>query len=253
MFSTSKYVLPSLVRARVTASIATLALTAACSDSTSANRSGVQLAFTSGVSSSANRLLVPITNGGHTLDITQATLTISRIELKRAQTDACAGDDEHDDDVAPLAAASSSSDDDECEELKAGPVSIDLPLTGGMAVLPANAIPAGTFRELEIRVSFVRLVGTFDAKPFDVTLQVNTRGEFAFSTPLVVTDGAATSITIDVPVGGWLTNANGSLIDPTLISSNTTLLAQVRSRIIASFHAFEDEDHDGRDDHSGHG
>jgi Domain of unknown function (DUF4382) len=239
-------------RTAVVKSLAVFGLVAACSDSTSANRAPAQIAFTSGISATANTLLVPLTSGGHTLNITQATLTISRVELKPTTTDACAGDNEAGDDNVVSASSSATSDDnDACEELKAGPLSVDLPLNGGITTLPANAIPAGTFREIELRVSTARVVGTFDGTPFDVTVPVNTRGEIEFTTPLVVADGTPTSVTINVPVGGWLTNADGSLVDPSKISSNATLLAQVRSRIIASFHAFEDEDHDGHDDHGG--
>lgn len=241
-------------RATVIGSIAALALVTACSDSTSTNRTPAQIAFTSSVIATPNALVVPVTNGGHTLDLTQATLTISRVELKPTKTDVCAGDDGADGDGVSLSSsAAADGDNDACEELKAGPLSVDLPLNGGITTLPANAIPAGTFREIELRVSTVRLVGTFDGQPFDVTLAVNARGEIEFATPLVVADGSPTSVTINVPVGGWLTNADGSLVDPSKIPLNATLLAQVKSRIIASFRAFEDEDHDGHDDHGDHG
>lgn len=251
------YISPDNARRSAIGSLAVLGLVVACSDSTSTNRAPAQIAFTSGISSTANALLVPLTSGGHTLNITQATLTITRVELKQATTDACAGDNETGDDNIVSASSSTTSDahgdgdTDACEELKAGPLSVDLPLNGGITTLPANAIPAGTFREIELRVSTARVVGTFDGTPFDVTVPVNTRGEIEFATPLVVADGTPTSVTINVPVGGWLTNADGSLVDPSKISSDATLLAQVRSRIIASFHAFEDEDHDGHDDHGG--
>lgn len=244
----------STSRAAVIGSLAVLALVAACSDSTSSNRAPAQIAFTSGVTSTANAQVVPITSGGHTLNITQATLTITRVELKPTTTDVCAGDDGADDNLASFSSTSDDHGDDDndaCEELKSGPLSVDLPLDGGITTLPANAIPAGTFREIELRVSTARLVGTFDGAPFDVTVLVNTRGEIEFATPLVVADGSPTSVTINVPVGGWLTNADGSLVDPSKVTSNETLNAQVRSRIIASFRAFEDEDHDGHDDHGG--
>jgi hypothetical protein len=246
-------------RAAVAGSLAALVLASACSDSTSANRSASQIAFTSGLTS-ANALIIPVTTGGHTLDLTQATLTISRVELKPSKNDVCESDDESgDDNLAPAEGAGGASpsdgdrgdDNDDCPDLKVGPVSVDLPLSGGIATLPANAIPAGTFREIELRVAFARLVGTFDGKPFDVTVPVNTRGEFEFSTALVVADGTPTSVTIDVPVGGWFINSSGALIDPSTITSNATLLARVRSNIIASFHAFEDDDHDGHEDHHG--
>jgi hypothetical protein len=249
---------PTRWRSRVTTAVVLsgLALAAACSDSTSAGRTSAQIAFTSGVRSSANAQIVPITNNGHTLNITQATLTILKVELKPTKTDACAGDDDSDDNIVVTAGASQDDrehgediDGEGCHELKAGPLSVDLPLDGGITTLAANAIPPGTFREIELRVSTARLVGTFDGKPFDVTLLVNSRGEIEFATPLVVADGVPTSVTINVPVGGWLTNADGSLVDPSNVASNQTLAAQIRSRIIASFRAFEDKDHDGHEDH----
>jgi len=100
-------------------------------------------------------------------------------------------------------------------------------------------------------VSTAHLVGNVDGTPSDVTVPVNSRGEIEFATPLIVADGTPTSVTISVPVGGWLTNVDGSLVNPSGLSSNATLLAQVRARIIASLRAFEDEDHDGREDHGG--
>jgi len=260
MFFTSNDMLDRLPRSAVViGTLTALALASACSDSTSSNRSASQIAFTSGLTS-ANALIIPVTTGGHTLDLTQATLTISRVELKPSKSDVCESDDDRDDSLAPAAGAGGASlsddgrdddDDDDCPDLKVGPVSVDLPLSGGIASLPANAIPAGTFREIELKVAFARLIGTFDGKPFDVTVPLNTRGEFEFSTPLVVADGTPTSVTIDVPVGGWFINSSGALIDPSTITSNAALLARVRSNIIASVRAFEDEDHDGKDDHRG--
>jgi hypothetical protein len=223
-----------------------------CSNSTDAGaRSPTQLSFTttSATASAAAAALAPITSGGHTLDLTHVTLTIARAELKRTSSDGCNGDDEGDDDHA---ATTSTMED--CAEVKVGPTTVDLPLTGGMVTVPANAIPAGTFHQLELRVSSVRLQGTFDTKAFDVTLPVNARGEIEFATPVVVTDGTPTSITVNVPANTWLVNPDGSLIDPNAILTNPALLTTVRNRVAASFRAFEDEDHDGRDDHDhGHG
>lgn len=222
---------------------------AACSDATVGGGAASQLAFMASTTTAAASAaaLVPITNGGHTLDLTQVTLTLRRVELKRTHGDACEDDegedDEHEGGTGTI---------EDCPEVKVGPTTVDLPLTGGLVTLPANTIPAGTFRELELRVSDVRLRGTFDAAPFDVTLPVNVHGEIEFSTPLVVTDGVPTSITVNVPVNGWLVNSDGSLIPPSQIPASPTLMATVRSRIAASFRAFEDRDHDGKDDHGGH-
>src|SRR4051794_31851016 len=126
------------------AATALLAAAACSSDSNSlAPGSSSAIAFTTGASG-ASASLVPVTNGGHTLDLTAVKLTISRAELKRAQTDACPGDDEGDDDHP-----SSTPSTMECGELKVGPFTVDLPLTGGLVTIPANTVPAGTFREFE--------------------------------------------------------------------------------------------------------
>lgn len=239
-------------RATLAATIVAASTFAACSSSSDLAPGGSShIAFTSSSTLGASAATVPITSGAHTLDLTQATLTVAHLELKRVQTNACSGDDALADDGGDSAHTTTTGVED-CAELDVGPTTVDLPLSGGMVTLPANALPAGTFRELEVRVSQVELKGTFDGKAFDVTLLVNAREEIEFDTPVVVTDGAPTSITINVPVGNWLTNADGSLIDPTTVASNPTLLDLVRSHIRASLHAFEDEDHDGHDDHGEH-
>lgn len=231
---------------------AVLAVAACSGSSDTAPGSASHVAFTANSTLGANATTVPVTNGGHTLDLTQATLSISRIELKRALATTCSDDGAaHDDGGADTV----HTEVEDCAELRVGPTTVDLPLTGGMVTLPADALPAGTFRELELRLSQVELKGTFDSQAFDVMLPVDVHGELEFSTPLDVVGGSPTSITINVPVADWLTNPDGSLIDPRTIATNSTLLDQVRSRIRASLHAFEDENHDGHDDHGepGHG
>jgi hypothetical protein len=226
---------------------------AACSaDSTgpgTSNSSQLEFRTTSAVNASSSQ--VPVTNGGHTLDLTGITLTVSRAELKRAQSDVCPGDDDENDD-RPTTTTSTAS----CGELRIGRTTIELPLTGSPVTLPANTIPFGTYREFELRLSSVELKGTFDTKAFDVTIPISARSEIEFSTPLVVADGAPAVITVNVPTAGWLVNTDGSLIDPNSVLATPSLLAQIGARIGASFRAFEDRDHDGSDDHgskSGHG
>jgi hypothetical protein len=241
--------------------VALAGLATACSDSTSVKTSASQLAFTTGPALGAHANAAPITIGGHTLDLSAVTITVARAELKPAASAVCADDNEGaDDDRSPSGSASADDDHngdghDDCGEMKIGPTTIDLPLDGSMVAVPADAIPAGTFQELELRLAFIRLQGTFDGKAFDVTLSTPVRGEIQFATPLVVTAGTATSITVTVPVATWFTNADGSLSDPSKLNSTPSLLSAFLGRIGASFHAFEDEDHDGHDDHdhSGHG
>jgi hypothetical protein len=237
--------------------VATLGLLSACSsDSVGLGTNAQsQLSFSTSGTSSANAApaaLAPVTVGAHTLDLTQVTLTVDRAELKRAHTDACQGDNDESDDNSGPGKSSSTASTENCAEVKIGPTTVDLPLTPGVVTVPANTIPAGTFRELEISLSQVRLRGTFDGTAFDVTLPVRVRQEIEFATPIVVTDSTPASVTVNVPVGGWLLNADGSLINPTTILTTPATLAAVKARIAASFRAFEDRDHDGNDDHGGH-
>lgn len=239
----------------VVAMLAFTTVVAACSDSTSAKTSASTLGFTTGSQSSASADAAPITVNGHTLTLSAVTLTVSRAELKPAASALCADDTGADDDQGPGGASSGDNhqgESDDCGEMKIGPTTIDLPLDGSVVTIPADVIPAGTFQQLELRLAFVRLQGTFDGKTFDVTLSAPIRGDIQFTTPVVVTAGTATSITVTVPVATWFTNADGSLVDPSQLNTNTTLRNQLLSRIASSFHAFEDDNHDGRDDHDGH-
>lgn len=231
------------------AAVAALCGAAACSGggSTGLGAGANQIGFVATSTSSANAALAPTTVSGHTLDLTSVALTVARAELKRAPSDACPGDNDDDEHQNSSTASTAS-----CGELKIGPTTVNLPLTGSVVSLPANTIPPGTYRELQLRVSQVELKGTFDGKAFDVMLPVDVKSEIQFSTPLVVAADTATSITISVPVSTWLTNPDGTLIDPSTILASPTLTAQVKERIRASFHAFEDRDHDGHDDHGGH-
>jgi hypothetical protein len=239
--------------------VALAGLATACNgDSTNVKTSGSQLAFTTGPALGAHADAAPITIGGHTLTLSAVTLTVARAELKPAASAVCADDNEGaDNNVSPSGSASadthSGSGQDDCGEMKIGPTTIDLPLDGSVITVPADAIPAGTFQELELRLAFVRLQGTFDGKAFDVTLSTPVRGDIQFTTPVVVAAGTATSITVTVPVATWFTNTDGSLLDPSKLNTTPTLMSQFLGRVGTSFHAFEDEDHDGHDDHSGHG
>src|SRR6478752_3992092 len=136
-----------------TIALAILTALAACSDSTSLRPGGGnQLTFTTSSAagtSAASADVVPVTKNGHTLDLTQVTIVVERAQLKRQNTDACNGDD--DEHEAHWLGHES------CAEVKVGPTLVDLPLKGGMVSLPTNVIPAGTFQDIEFRVSLARL------------------------------------------------------------------------------------------------
>jgi hypothetical protein len=238
----------------IAAAVASAAVISACSSDTLAGgTTQAQLAFTTGGPVAAASI-APSTAAAPTASATlsDVKLTVDRAELKRAQTDACAGD--HDEDGGESSASTTPAPStDNCAEVKIGPTTIDLPLTPGLVNLPANTIPAGTFREFELSVSQVELTGSFTdatgSTPFDVTLPVRVRQEVEFTTPLVVTDGAPAAVTVSVDVSHWLVNPDGTAVDPSKIANDPVLMAAVVARIRASFRAFEDRNHDGKDDH----
>ncbi|MGH3631850.1 MAG: hypothetical protein ACRDRL_30975, partial [Sciscionella sp.] len=132
MFSlrnTRRFVARPSMLARAAAAIAAAGLMAACADSTGASlASHSQLGFSIGTTpaNGVSSALAPQTVGDHTLDLTQATVTIERAELKLAPADVCAGDadDGHGDDNVLSATANADkhgdddADHDECAEVK---------------------------------------------------------------------------------------------------------------------------------------
>lgn len=228
---------PHVSRAATTAVLVALA---ACGDAiTSGGRAPVSVSFSSSRSGASPSLTpsttqVPITSGGHTLDLTAASLLVSKLEFETAS------------------GADVNQECDEghgCSSVLPQPITVDLNTGGGVVTVTAGMIPAGSYREIEVKVSSVRLRGTYDTQAFDVTLPVSVEREMEFNPPLVVGGtGDTRNVTISVPVATWLTNPDGSLVDPRALATNATLRAAVISRINASLRAFHDDDRDGNDD-----
>jgi hypothetical protein len=221
--------------AGLVAALGLSAIAACSSDSiTAAGSSAVTLSFATRTSSTASFAGIPITNNGHTLDITSATLNISKVELHSTK-----GETE-----------SECDDDHDCGPLASQPLVVTLSPTGALVTVNTTVVPAGTYREIEIKVGSVRLVGTYDGRAFDVVVPINVEREMEFQPPVTVggADDPARNITIAVPFTTWFTNADGSLVDPARLATDATLRATVASRVHASFRAFRDDDHDSDDD-----
>jgi len=166
-------------------------------------------------------------------------------------------------------------DEHDCEAMDVGPALVDLPLDGATRVILDALVPAGTYTGVRAKLEAVendddgaspflvahpgfegvsvKVVGVFtDAggadHPFTLTSGVEAELKMDFPTPVTV--GAATSnITIDVNVGSWFKDASGAVIDPTKAENQTAIERAIR----ASLRAFEDDNHDGNDDHEGEG
>lgn len=183
---------------------------------------------------------IPVTGGGHTVDVQAVDILFDRAILQsvEAQDD---GDSETDSD----------SDGVGKEKFRAGAMTVALPLEGGTITPFQQVIPFGTYDELELRTAFVRARGTYDGQAFDVTVPVNTKFEIALAPPFVV-DGEddRPNVTVNVDALSWFRNSDGSVIDPRRLATDATMRAAFTNRIRTSFRAFEDSDRDGDDEDS---
>jgi len=200
--------------------------------------------------------------GAHTLVITGAEVSLSRLELASADSAGCAEDDhpEH--------------DDDRCHQLEAGPMLVDLPTDNSVVSLLTLQLPAGTYHALEAKIrpvnaddngggaflaahpefanASVRVTGTFDGTPFTYVGSPNASLELGFNPPLTV-GSSATTVTVHVSIDRWFADRNGNLIDPSTANAGGVNAKLVSDNVRRSFHAFEDNEHRGDDGHGDDG
>jgi hypothetical protein len=210
------------------------------SDATSTSAaSSVKLSFItqdpSTAASDVSLSTAPVTSGGHTLDITSVALNISRVELHTAQHLEMITECEHQTD---------------CGLIDGSPLMVTLTPTPSLVTVTTAIVPPGDYREIGIKFASVRLVGTFDGKPFDVVVNVGAEREMEFDPPVTIGGASDTqrNITIIAPVTTWLTNSDGTLVNPAQLGITPGLQAGVENRIRASLRAFRDDNENGRDD-----
>ena len=235
----------------------------ACSDATSSN--AAKRSFTMSLTAQsqgvvADRALADITvgSGTNTLVITKAQLLARRIELAPTSVSGCAAMQESGDDDAQA--------EDGCAEVEVGPTLLDIPVNGSLQTSISASVPPGTYRALEIRIRpvssgnrnaqafvaghpefkdvSVRIEGTFNGTAFVFTSPIDTRIESVFSTPVTV-DATNPNVTVAIDLSNWFSDGSGGTLDP----SNSSNAARISANIAGSFRAFEDDDHDGHDDH----
>lgn len=252
----------TLIRPFAPAALLALAALSACSDSTgSGGTRPLSLSFStaSTTSRSASADLLTVTAGADPIVITRAQIVLSRTELEREGatcTTAPAGED----------------DESECPEVKLGPMLVDLPVDASTKGVLAVSLPAGTYTELETRIDAVssesdgdnatasaflaanpqfrgvsvRVEGTYNGQPFVYTSAVESELELEFNPPVVI--DAANNVTVHVDLASWFRRADGTSIDPRTATAGSTNRQVVDENIKRSFHAFGDDDRDGRDD-----
>jgi hypothetical protein len=193
------------------------------------------------------------------LVINQVQLVLREIELKRVEdTSGCSG-----------------SENDGCEKLELGPILLDLPLggTGGAARSFSVPVAAGSYDQVEFEIHkpsdddvsdaafvqahpdfagvSVKVDGTFNGQAFTYVSDLNAEEEIELNPPLVTTDAAATDLTLFVDLDKWFRDGTGNLVDPASANAGLANEGLVETNIRGTLHAFEDEDHDGTDDHGG--
>lgn len=191
-----------------------------------------------------------VTSGADTLIISRVEIVLREIELEREDIDDC--------DAEPEPAG--------CEDVEAGPVLVDLPLTAGARQEFSIQIPTGIYTEIEFDIhkvdtddaaqfpnfpleQSIRVVGAFNGVAFEFTSDLNVEQELDLVPNLVVQEGGAgTNITIFVDLDAWFRRADGTLVDPATANKGAANENLVRDNIIASMEAFEDADGDGDDD-----
>jgi len=176
----------------------------------------------------------------------------AQVVLRRIELEASAGDCTADDSSAPGASG--------CPEVRLGSVLVDLPLVAGVTSALSAAVPAGTYSSIELELhkpgddasdrAFVaehpqfanaslRVTGTYRGERFEFTSAANSTLEMQFASPVVI-DRSAANVTVQVDVGSWFRDTDGTIIAPTAANAS-----RIANRIQASFRAFEDDDRDG--------
>jgi len=245
---------------RVVGTLSMLGALAAC-DSSSPAGTGSQAQFNVATSRAAAGVAAPMPmglapvvfgSGNDTLVINQVQMVVREVELKRSDVPAgCTGGE------------------DGCEELESGPYLLDLPLSTGASTVMAVDVPPGTYNEFEFKVRkpegdsgfitqhpefagvSIRVTGTWNGTPFTYTTDVSAEQELAINPPLVITETSSADFTLFIDVGSWFRDAGGALVDPSTANNGGANESLVNSNISSSFDAFEDENHDGSDDHGG--
>jgi len=235
--------------------VATFGATA-CSNSSSPNNRPVTLSFSSqstGTLATADRAPandITVTVGQNTVVITKAQVVIRKMELKQSATTTCPDDDQSHED---------------CNELKLGPMLVDLPLTATASTAITAAVPQGTYNEIEFQVhrptnatgdatfaaanpnfanASIRVEGTYNGAAFVFTSLLSQSVELEFNPPVVI-NADNKNITVALDINSWF-KVNGVVINPTTANPGQPNEQAVTQNIKASLHAFEDDDRNGR-------
>jgi hypothetical protein len=264
---------------------ATAALLAACGEGTGPNASGqvgvgfrlvaaplasanVQSASASSsgtgtpagqVTSGATATGFSIKSGADEILITKAQVVVKNVKLKSVAA-VCANVDDDDMD---------GDDEDDCPTIRVGPFLVNVPVNGTDGGRMAVPVPAGTYSAIrfeihkvtssdstdrafrqanpDFREISVRLEGTYNAKPFVFTHDVNATLDVPLTKPVEI-GAAGDNVTVTIDMSSWFTKPAGGLYNPAEGNVSGLVRAKIQNNIRAAFKAFRDTDRDGEDD-----
>ena len=243
-------------------------LAACSSDLTGTNKKSVQLSFTtnnaSAVAATGMRISPDITVGANNeLVLSKVQVVVDKIELNEGDNTSCVTEiEDSGNDHADVG--------QECEDVSRDPVLVDIPVDAAAHTVLSVPLTPGTYRKLEAKLEpardnatafntanpnlvgkSVRVEGKYKGTPFVFTSAVRSGLEMEFNPPLVI-DATTTNATVSIDVAKWFLDSNGNAIDPGTATAGSDALSRIEDNIRRSFHAFEDDDHSGEDDHSEH-
>jgi len=207
-----------------------------------------------------------------TLTLSKVQLVVRRIELSPVDTGAqadtvCSRGDDDGEHPAQWTRVG------HCDEMKVGPVLVDVPLDGQVEKVFSAQLPVGTYDGVELQIHApshydpsdsaflqanpefdsvsVRAEGTFDGKPFTFTSRIEARQRNVLNPPVQVADSVPTNITFHLDLSKWFVGPGGTLIDPSTATGDSQTGDLVRWNIMSSLQTFRDDNRNGQCDGGG--
>jgi hypothetical protein len=175
---------------------------------------------------------------GATITLDRAQLEVERVRLTPATT-------------AQMSGTSGESETE--DEVGAGPFHLDLTgaeLSGQVSHAFDIAAAPGDYTRLKVRVhpdatnqKSIIIDGTFNGSAFTFSSSLDEDQER--EAPFTVDPAGTANITLSFDTSRWFSDGQGGALDP----SNASNRSQIENNVKASIQAFEDDDHDGTDDH----
>ena len=266
---------------RIAAASAAALILAACSSNTPSSAPMGRVAFSIATHPATGAAPIMLASpdsqavGQDTLIFDSVEVVLRKIDLQRVSASTTCGDGEIAMSDGQDEGSGSDGNEDACEEVKAGPSIVELPLTPGATQAFTVSVDTGTYGGMHLQIHLlganpadqallaqrpefagisVRAKGSFksgaaDATDFVYINDLTANQEMQFTSPLTVGTAGPVELTLLVDVHTWFLDESGNLIDPATAQLDQPNAGIVTQNIRRSFHAFEDENHNGEDDH----